>query len=105
MVYSPLSAKSCRHLSPEAGSGNYLIDHDGKEPSVTTARTEHWLMAMILLGVTHVTFIIPERVCLSWRISPKSSHTVNSVSSMSDITRVRSKVDCLDGGCHVTNQR
>ena len=33
MVYSPLSAKSCSHLkrlSPEANSGPYLIDPDGK---------------------------------------------------------------------------
>ena len=77
------------------------------QSSVTTARTEHSLVAMMILGVTHVTFITPERICLSCRVSPKSPHGVNSLSSMSVITRVCSKIkrNLLDGGCHVVQQR
>ena len=54
---------------------------------VMTARTEHWWMGVILLGVTHETFITPERVCLSWRVSQTSLHTANNLSSTSVFTQ------------------
>ena len=71
------------------------------QPLVTTARTEHWWMGVILLGVTHVTFITPERICLSWRVSLTSPHTVSNLSSTSVFTRFLNltAVIFLDGGC------
>ena len=54
--------------------------------------------------VTHVTFITQERVCLSWRVSPDSLHTENSLLSVSVITRFYLLVVMAvhkDGGCHV----
>ena len=54
--------------------------------------------------VTHVTFITRERVCLSWRALPEYLHIVNSLSSMSVITRFCFTVIMAvhtDGGCQV----
>ena len=76
------------------------------QSSVTTVKTEHWWKNMKTQGVTHVTFITQERVCLSWRVSPESPHTVNSLSNMSVIIRFCSKmVIHMDGGCHVIQLR
>ena len=71
---------------------------------VTTVKTEHWWKDMNAQGVTHVTFITKERVCLSWRISPESPHTVNSLSSMSVKIQFCLGVQ-MDGGCHVIQLR
>ena len=54
--------------------------------------------------VTHVTFITQERVCLSWRVLLQYLHIVNSLSSMSVITRFCFTVIMAvhtDGGYHV----
>ena len=59
---------------------------------------------MKLQGITHVTFITQERLCLSWRASPGSHYTVNSLSSMS-ATAPFYCTACMDGGCHVILQR
>ena len=59
---------------------------------------------MVVKVVTHVTFITQERVCLSWRVLPEYLHIVNSLSSMSVITRFCFSVIMAvhtDGGCHV----
>ena len=50
--------------------------------------------------VTHVTFTTQERVFLSWRVSPESPHTVNSLSSTSVRVQEFSEAEQL-GGCHV----
>ena len=61
-------------------------------------------MGIVVKVVHHVTFIKLERVCLCWRVSPESLHTVNSLLSMSVITRFCFGVIMAvhtDGGCHV----
>ena len=70
------------------------------QSSVTTVKTEHWWTDATHRDVTHVTFTTRERVCLSWRVSPESPHTVNSLSSMSAIIQGYSEINSL-GGCHV----
>ena len=55
--------------------------------------------------VTHVTFITQGRVCLSWRVSLESLHTVNSLLNMS-VTARFCFIDIIalvrtDGGYHV----
>ena len=67
-------------------------------------KVEHAWMDIAVKAVTHVTFITQERVCLSWRVTPDSLYTVNSLLNMTVTTRF-----CLlvvmavhtDGGCHV----
>ena len=72
------------------------------QSSVTTVKEEQWWEDMKAREVTHVTFITRERVCLSWRVSPGSPHTVNSLSSMSVIIRVCGLTTVhTDGGYHV----
>ena len=54
--------------------------------------------------VTHVTFITQGRICLSWRVSLESLHTVNSLVNMGVMTRFCFGDIALirtDGGCHV----
>ena len=52
-------------------------------------------------GVTHVTFITQELICLSWRDLPEFLRTVNSLSSMSVMAPVFGLTIHMDGGCHV----
>ena len=69
------------------------------QSSVTTAKVEHMWRDMRARAVTHEIFITPERVFLSWRVSPESRHTANSLSVMSAVIHSSSEV-VLDGGCH-----
>ena len=72
------------------------------QSSVTTVRAGRWWKDMEVTVVIHATFIILEPVCLSWRVSPESPHTVNSLSSMSVIIRCCFIITTFtDGGCHV----
>ena len=86
-------------------SGNYVIDPHGEGGlapftvfcdmtdksrvgvTVISHDSENRTLDVILQGVTRVTFITQERVCLSWRVSPKSLHTVSSLSSTSVIVQ------------------
>ena len=43
-------------------------------------------------------------ICLSWRVSPESLHTVSSLSSTSVIIQLYLGLD-LPGGCHVIPHR
>ena len=64
-------------MSNKNGVGVTVISHDSE------SRTHvHMCTDMEVQAVIHVTFITQERVCLSWRVSPESLHTVNSLSSM-----------------------
>ena len=77
--------------------------------SVTTVKAGHMCIRSVVMAVevvTRVTFITQERVSLSWRVSPESLHTVNSLSNMSVIIRYCSTTTIhTDGGCHVTLKR
>ena len=62
-------------------------------------------MDIAVKAVTHVIFITQGRVCLSWRVSLESLHTVNSLLNMSVMARF-CFIDIIalvrtDGGCHV----
>ena len=125
-------AKSCsdlKRIESRAESGSYVIDPDGEggllpivcltssvtwltkmelvlQSSVTTERTEPRWMERKTQVVTHVTSITRDLICLSWRVSLKSLHTVNNLSSMSVIIQcycgpTTTKTVHSDGGCHV----
>ena len=57
------------------------------QSSVTTVKAEFFSRGVNEQDVTHVTFTTLERVCLSWRVSPESPHTVSSLSSTSVMVR------------------
>ena len=89
------------HVS--SANGNYVIDPDGEGGlapftvycdmsdmngvgvTLISHDTEHWCMATNLQVAIHVTVTTLERVCLIWRVSPESRHTMNSLSNMSVI--------------------
>ena len=69
--------------------------------SVTTVKAGSWWEVVKRRGVTHVTFITQELICLSWRVLPEFLRTVNSLSSMSVMAPVFGLTIHMDGGCHV----
>lgn len=83
-------------MSERNGVGVTVIGHDSE------SRTR--VKDVIIEGVIHVTFITPERVCLSWRVSPEPPHTVNSLSNMNVIIQCfyEGWEEDTHGGCHVT---
>ena len=68
--------------------------------SVTTVKAGSWWEVVKRRGVTHVTFITQELICLSWLVLPEFLRTVNSLSSMSVMAPVFGLTIQLDGGCH-----
>ena len=71
---------------------------------MTTARSRRWWIDLKEMDATHELFITKERVCLSWPILPESFHTASSLSNMSVINQIYSKME-RDGGCHVIPPR
>ena len=67
---------------------------------VTTVRAERTWMGMAVLVVILVTFITKERVSLSWRVSPESHRTVNSLLSTNVFTQWCLGTEDMPGGCH-----
>ena len=59
-------------------------------------------VGLMVKAPIHVTFIIQEQVCLSWRVSPESLHIANSLLSMNVLVHCCSIITIHgDGGCHV----
>ena len=71
------------------------------QSSVTTVKAESGWVAVKVQGVTRVTFITKELICLSWRDLPQFLRTVNSLSSMSVMAPDFGLTIHRDGGCHV----
>ena len=70
------------------------------QSSVTTVKAGSWWEVVKSRGVTRVTFITQELICLSWPDLPEFLRTVNSLSSMSVMAPVFGWIVQLDGGCH-----
>ena len=71
------------------------------QSSVTIVKAERGWVAVKVQGVTRVTFITQELLCLSWRDLPQFLRTVNSLSSMSVMAPDFGLTIHRDGGCHV----
>ena len=123
-IDSPVTAYSCSVIRKHTSSvnGNYVIDPDD-ERVLAPFRAFCDMIDKNGVGVTVVshdsesrTFVYgynspgsysrdihyTERVCLSWRVSPESPHTVNSLLSMSVGTQCYvTKTMHMDGGYRV----
>ena len=97
MVYSPLSVKSCSHLrrlSPEANSGTYLIDPDGKGTlapfNVTCNMTDKNGVGVTVISHDSENKTFVNGYNLPGRYSQNIHYTGASLSQLASLTEVSS---------------